>query len=102
MDSSLINSSLSSAFLGFIYVAYKLFKKNCKSKCTDTGLQVEINLLESKISQKLDDHKDKILNDLVEKLNNKIETKLSPSNASTPALNSASAPTISESEKIDL
>jgi len=28
--------------------------------------------------------------------------KLSPSNASTPALNSASAPVISESEKIDL
>ena len=97
MDSSLINSGLSSAFLGFVYVAYKIFKRHCKSKCTDNGLQVEINMLESKISQKLDDHKEKILTDLMDKLSDKIQARRSP-NLSAAAV----APEIEESNKIDI
>jgi len=96
MDSSLINSGLSSAFLGFAYVAYKIFQRHCKSKCTDSGLQVEINLLETKISEKLDTHKDKILNELLDKLTDKIQVKRSP------RLSAATAPEIKEHIEIDL
>jgi len=96
MDSSLISGGLSSAFLGFAYVAYKIFKSRCKSKCTDNGLQVEINLLESKISQKLDENKEKILNDLMDKLSDKIQARRSP------RLSAAVAPEIEQSIKIDI
>jgi len=91
MDNSLINSGLSSAFLGFVYVGYKIFKRHCKSKCTDSGLQVEINILESRISQKLDDHKDAMLTALIDKLTDKIQANRSPrfSAATAPTLQTA-------------
>ena len=91
-------NSVGSILLGCVYFGYKLFRKNCKSKCTEQGLDIHIGILGEQISQKLDENKEQILKDLVEKLNDKIEKQISP----TSARSSAVAPEVPVGPHIDV
>ena len=92
----LVLNSLGSVFLGACYFAYKIFRNRCKSKCTESGLDIHIGILSEQISQKLDENKETILNDLMDKLTDKIQIKRSPN------LSAAVAPEIEQSIKIDI
>lgn len=92
MNEFLVNS-LGSIVLGACYVGYKVLRNRCKSKCTENGIDIHIGILGEQISQKLDENKEKILSDLMDKLSDKIQVKRSP------RMSAATAPSIEEDAK---
>lgn len=80
MEDFILNS-LGSMLLGALYFGYKLFRNRCRSKCTDGGLEVHIGFLKEEIDKKLDENKERLMEDLVDKLNHKLKEQLSPAHA---------------------